>query len=747
MLTLRQKLLTLVMIVLVPLTAVILLDLARHFVQLRSDALGETADSAESTASNISRLVHQMAEQAQTAGLAIVSGRLDAEESLLFLDSLGQHVPAEDYAVVTPDGVVLAETEGGLARFTTTPWFESAVRGEELGVAVEHDVARQTARLVVFARVEMDGRIAAVSMVSIATDTLEAAVRARANETQILTGPDGRAIVVVGDSQGVDIGDDLAGVVTVAEALQGRRAVESAVRLPNSRTSLTGVHVPIPDAGLTAGAYVPSTEVLRQVVRDGSLSAVVVLAVVFIAAAASRAYGQSLVQAVHRLSDAAHSVAEGDFRTLIPVDSGDELGALAQDFRTMQSDLERTFEDARLLEEAARRLNEALGIEDVARVGLDYAARLLHARNAILTVFGDTANRNQVVLGYNATQPDVLLAQARDKVPDADLIGRRFRSVLLAAARPGSRETEILVSFPLERSGELLGRIDVTATTREPDAPIFERSDVELAITLMQQIGAALENSGLYEREREIAESLQDALLTPPPPLSRLRMGLVYRAATVGARIGGDFYDIIDMGGDRVAVAIGDISGKGLAAARHTLAGKGAIRSFALDDPRPASVLERANSVIAEEIPTNAFITALYALMDLTSGRVGFAVAGHPAPVLIRNSRASFVSQVGGPPLGVVAGQAYAENTLVLQAEDRLVLFTDGITEARDDEGRFFADVGLLDVLQSHADADPQQLAERVSAAAEAFAGGRLQDDLAVVVLERVPEAAESADA
>lgn len=736
-LTFKQRLLTLVMIVLIPLSAVIAYDLVRLFIRLRAEELQSTQESADSAAAGISHFAHQLAGQAQTSGLAIIGARLEPGESDRFLASLGEHVPAEDFAVVGTDGTPIAGTGGGLESLAGSPPFEAAAAGEDLTVAFEPGQASATARIVIMAPIELEGELEAIGMISITPDSLLQAVpRPPEGAALLVTDERGRLVLSVGEDSGLEAGDSLAGVSIVEEALGGGRGFGTDVMLPGGLAEDIGVHVPVPDTGFTAGVYVPANRATQQVLAQGALPAAVVAAVILFAVFASRAYGQRLVRVVDRLSVATDCVAGGDFGTEIPVESHDELGRLAESFHTMQRALERSFEDTGTLAEASQRLNEALEIPSVAGIGLEYGVRLLHSRTAAITVFDvGTASARQV-FGYGTAQPERFVEQAQEKVPDAELRDHRYRVALFAPPGSGSSAAQVLVSFALEHEGELLGRADVMSSAEDADQTVFERADVELAATLMSQTAAALGNAGIYEREREIAESMQDSLITPPPLLPRLHLGVEYCPASAGARIGGDFYDMIPIGEDLIAIVIGDISGKGLAAARHTVTGKGAIKSFALDDPEPASVLRRANAVVLEELPSSAFITVAYALIDQGTGLVRYAIAGHPPPYFVDAQGAIRSLEQGEPPLGVVPDLTFSEHSVQLRKGDRLVFYTDGLTEARDADGAFFGDQGVQDTLDRHAHESPQDLARALSRAAEQFADGRLDDDLAAVVVE-----------
>ncbi|MBE0475703.1 MAG: SpoIIE family protein phosphatase [Coriobacteriia bacterium] len=453
-----------------------------------------------------------------------------------------------------------------------------------------------------------------------------------------------------------------------------------------------------------------------------------------VASVATWRVSAGILSPVKRLTEAVSRIAGGDFDGPIEVRGADEIGLLADGFREMQGSLGRTFESVGVVAEAGRAINETMDARSIARTGLRHIATLLHGRSAALTVFRGADGRPHVH-GFGTDDALGLSSDMRLRVRDHALRGRTRRLTLLQAPSRQDCRARFLVSLPLTAEGEFIGRVDLIAAP-EHGVPEFERSDVELAVGLAQQLGIALANARRFETEALISQTLQDALLTKPFPIRGIGLGLTYRPAMDGARVGGDFYDFIRVDEHRVAVVLGDISGKGIAAARHTAAAKGALRSFALDDPSPASVLSRANTAIAEQVDVGTFVTAFYALLDTRTGMVRYANAGHPAPFLVSVENDPSVLYAGGPPLGVRPGTAYSEERIGLARGERLVLFSDGLTEARSPDGALLGDDDVGAVL-GRTRGTPQGIANALARAAEAHARGPLADDLAVVVLER----------
>ena len=202
--------------------------------------------------------------------------------------------------------------------------------------------------------------------------------------------------------------------------------------------------------------------------------------------------------------------------------------------------------------------------------------------------------------------------------------------------------------------------------------------------------------------------------------------------------VGGDLYDAFMADSRRLFVAVADVSGKGLAAALFMAAAKSHLKSAALRGGSLGEVLTRAQEAIAAENPEQLFVTAFAAALDLETGILEYANAGHEPPLLVRRDGAvERLGSSGGPPLCVVPDCAYPTGRAALHPGDALLAFTDGATEATNGAREFFGAARLYDALASlPAATDAATLVERVRAAVERFAGGaEAADDLTLLAL------------
>jgi serine phosphatase RsbU (regulator of sigma subunit) len=289
------------------------------------------------------------------------------------------------------------------------------------------------------------------------------------------------------------------------------------------------------------------------------------------------------------------------------------------------------------------------------------------------------------------------------------------------------------VVVPISTQLEMLAHL--TIVSLDPGAPISAEM-VATATTIAAQAALALDNARLYQQQKAFAETIQRALLPGEhPTLAGFDIGAVYESAA-RLDVGGDVYDFVELGTGRVAVVLGDVTGHGVDATADMAMAKFVFRSLAREHPEPGDFLAHANDVIAGEIALGKFITMAYLALD-KNGHFKCASAGHPAPRLVLADGAVETVACGGLALGIESDQSYAQTGGKLPRGAAVVLYTDGVVEAR--SGAELDGVERLDVcLSGRIDLPAQSIAAAVLADCRAFAGGELRDDCAVVVAKRL---------
>jgi len=244
-----------------------------------------------------------------------------------------------------------------------------------------------------------------------------------------------------------------------------------------------------------------------------------------------------------------------------------------------------------------------------------------------------------------------------------------------------------------------------------------------------------------YERERRISTAFQECMLPDvPAQIGRIELATAYFPALKEAELGGDFYDVTVLPDGLVGLLVADVSGKGLEAAVHTAMAKYALQGYAYEDPDPARALCRLSAVLHDNSLTDKFITAFFAVVDPATGRLVYANAGHPQPILRhKDGRIEWLKIASGPPLGVSQQPDYVAEEITLLENDILVCYTDGVIEAR--KGlQWFNPEGLQRVVEA-ADGAPTEIVCEVYRSVSDFVGGELPDDIALMAIRMSPVA------
>jgi serine phosphatase RsbU (regulator of sigma subunit) len=269
----------------------------------------------------------------------------------------------------------------------------------------------------------------------------------------------------------------------------------------------------------------------------------------------------------------------------------------------------------------------------------------------------------------------------------------------------------------------------------DPARPLDDAT-VETALAIAGQAALAIDNARLYQQQKDFADTMQRSLLpSVAPELERLELGAVYESSA-RVEVGGDVYDYLSLPDGRLAVVLGDVTGHGIEATADMAMAKFVFRSLAREHPEPGDFLASANDVVVGEIASGKFITMAYLVVDAATGQVACACAGHPPPRLVGADGGVRPLEAKGLALGIEAAQTYDEARAPLAAGECVVLFTDGVVEARR-ERELYGLERLDRALGRGARLSPEELARAVVDDCRSFAGGELGDDCAVVVIRR----------
>jgi PAS domain S-box-containing protein len=281
-------------------------------------------------------------------------------------------------------------------------------------------------------------------------------------------------------------------------------------------------------------------------------------------------------------------------------------------------------------------------------------------------------------------------------------------------------------------------RVYGLVTVNSGEVRAFGERDLRVVGELARHAASALQNALQFEQERHTAETLQQALIAEElPRVPGLELAALYQAAA-GSQVGGDFYSAWPLSEGRLALLVGDVSGKGVEAAGTTAMVRYMAEALSQSRCEPAEVVSELNGLLHQRLPDGGLVTLVLAVIDTAAGTLGWCSAGHPPGVLIDAAGGQTLLEGPGPPCGAFDGATFPGHRAAFGEGDHLVLYTDGIIEARR-QGREFGEEGLLEALRDAADEEPAQIARSVYAAARTWCGGRLADDVAIAVARRTP--------
>jgi PAS domain S-box-containing protein len=283
--------------------------------------------------------------------------------------------------------------------------------------------------------------------------------------------------------------------------------------------------------------------------------------------------------------------------------------------------------------------------------------------------------------------------------------------------------------------GRVLGSLLLASC--EPDVR-FDAVDVALATEIGRRCGVAVENARLYSERDRIARTLQQSLLPPDlPEIPGVSIDARFRPAGEGIDMGGDFYDAFEVGEDAWAVTIGDVCGKGPDAAALTALVRYTLRAVTMHERRPDRALELVNRAILHNRSDDRFCSAALAIVENRPSGVcvELASAGHPLPLLLRPDGSVEAIGARGHLLGLWPDFEAETLSLELEPGDALILYTDGVTDARAPE-RILDTDDLAELVRSCAGAGAAATAERIESAVADSLAGEPRDDIAVLVIE-----------
>jgi phosphoserine phosphatase RsbU/P len=413
----------------------------------------------------------------------------------------------------------------------------------------------------------------------------------------------------------------------------------------------------------------------------------------------------------------------------------------------------RLFENARnqaetllLLNEVAREASSTLDLEEVLRRAAELTKRLIDYQIFSILLYDEVNHlfRQRVTVKFGQRTFERFTVSPHEGIVGAAATLRR--PVVVPDVRLDPRyimanlETRSELAVPMLYQDRVVGVLDLES----PQLNYFTPDHVEVLSILAAHLAVSIENARLYERvrfdetrmERDLnaARRIQGALL---PRLPGPEFGLDIAARVVSSReLSGDLYDFMRYGPQELAVAMGDVSGKGSAAALYGAVGIGTLRSVGSQKPRPANLLRAVNGFLGERLIEGRFMTLCVATWHRGRRRLRIANAGQEQPFLLHNGRCEKL-RIEGFPLGIFEDVTYDERTYILNPGDVVVFHSDGIGDTQNSAGEFFGHEGLAKLIVEKQQLCADGMADYILEEVDRFSGGQHPfDDRTLVVLK-----------
>jgi len=399
-----------------------------------------------------------------------------------------------------------------------------------------------------------------------------------------------------------------------------------------------------------------------------------------------------------------------------------------------------------LLNEVARETNSILDVEGVLRRAAEMVKRVIDYQIFAILLYDEAARvfRHRLNVKFGQHMQERSVVSPHEGIVGAAATLRRPVVVPDVSFDPRyisiNPETRSELAIPLLYKHRVIGVLDLES----PQLNYFTPDHVQALSILASHLAVSIENARLYEQvardearmERDLnaARRLQSALL---PPVPGSEYGLDIAARVVSSReLCGDLYDFLPYSTGELGIALGDVSGKGSAAALYGAAAVGILRSLAPQHLAPAKILQKLNQIICERRIEGRFMTMCFLSWQPAERILRIASAGQEQPLIFQNGRGEKLP-LAGFPVGMFDDSTYDELRLVLSPGDIVVLYSDGVTDTQNSGAQFYGWQRLSAAVSSQAELSSAEIADHLLTNVDEFSGGRHPfDDRTLVVLK-----------
>jgi len=375
---------------------------------------------------------------------------------------------------------------------------------------------------------------------------------------------------------------------------------------------------------------------------------------------------------------------------------------------------------------------ETLAATDL-RKFLVFAAETLQQALQSRSVVIFERRQDDLITSAKVGLPDSILGSVRMDADLAESIDRPLnptRRQLPELTASALRRVDTALAVPIRSHGVLHGVLALGGKLSDRE---FDLEDLDFVGSAADQIAITIDRIRLQQGEEDFeqAREIQQALLPARVPTIE---GIDVSGTWKPARdVSGDYYDLLELGPQQLGCCIGDVAGKGMPAALLMSALQAAVRATASAEASPADLCERVRRVIVPSLAGGRFVTFFYCTIDMAAKRVRYCNAGHNPPVLVRANGKTIRLDKGGPALTRLFRTAYEAGEEELQDGDRIVLFTDGVSEARDASGNDYGEDRLEQIIAVNRHMPARELIATIVDSVSTYSAGKADDDLTMV--------------